>query len=74
MSTDTAGQLTQLYVKLEAIDSSLSKLALLSDMNTRQIALNTSITSLASEVSTLTAQVENLELSISALLTQLRSL
>lgn len=70
---DLATQVTDLYVKLEAIDSSLSKLAMKSEINTIQAALMVSLNSLVAQVTTLTDQVQSLESSISNLLTQLRN-
>jgi len=72
-NTDYAGQLTQIYNKLAALDVQVSKLALLSAMNTIQASLNSSMTTLAASVSTLTTTVETLELTMSALLSELRS-
>jgi hypothetical protein len=72
-NTDPASQLTQLYNKLVAIDSQQSKLALKSEMNTKQTELMTSLNALVASVSNLTAMVEALELNMSALLAELRS-
>lgn len=72
-NTDYASQLTQIYNKLVAIDAQMSKLALLSDMNSKQEALTISLNSIASSLVTLTDTVQKLELNMSELLAELRS-
>ena len=71
--TDYQAQLTQIYNKLVDLDAQQAKLALRSEMNTMQASLNTSITTLASAIDSLTTTVKKLELTMSTLLSELRS-
>lgn len=70
---DYQSQLTELYNKLSDIDNQLTKLALKSDMITSQSLLTNILNSISSRLSTLTADVEKLQLTVSGLLTELRS-
>jgi hypothetical protein len=72
-NTDYSSQLTQIYNKLAALDSQVSKMALRSEMNTIQASLNSSMVTLSSSLDTLTTTVEKLEVTMSALLSELRS-
>jgi hypothetical protein len=72
-NTSYQEQLTQIYNKLVAIDSQLSELALKSEMNTMQVSLTNSMSLLSNNLATLTATVEKLELTMSSLLSELRS-
>jgi hypothetical protein len=74
MATDYQGQLTAIYNKLADLDSKQSKLALLSAMNSIQSSLSNSVATIASDLGTLTVTVETLELTMSGLLAELRSL
>lgn len=70
---DYQAQLTQLYNKLVALDSKQSKMALRSEMNTSQAEVISQLNSLVAQVRNLTAEVQTLELTMSDLLTELRS-
>ena len=72
-NTDYASQLTQIYIKLSNIDSLLTKLSLMSDVNTIQVSLSNSLNIIASNLSTLMDEVNNLKLNMADLLNDLRS-
>lgn len=71
---DYQSQLTDLYNALSNIDSQLNKLALLSAMNTIQSGLSSQLNNISGRLNTLTGEVEKLKLSVSQLLTEVRSL
>lgn len=70
---DYAAQLTEIYNKLVAIDSKQSKMALKSEMNTMQTTTMSSLNSIAAQIQNLLYQVSQLELTMSDILTELRS-
>lgn len=67
-------QLTQIYNKLNTINSNLVKLSLMSNVNTIQVGLSSKLNDLSGDLSTLTGEVEELKLIISDLLARLISL
>lgn len=70
---DYQAQLTLLYNKLVLIDASLSKLALMSNVNTVQINMMASLNSLLARVQTLEYEVDMLKVSVANLITELRN-
>lgn len=70
---DYQAQLTQIYNKLSDIDQTVSRLALLSSVNTTQESMMSTMNNLIGMVRTLTAEVEQLKLNMSDLLSELRS-
>jgi len=72
-NSDYQAQLTALYGKLQDIESKLSKLALISYVNTIQSTLTTSLNNLSGKVNTLTGDIQNIQLQIADILTELRS-
>ena len=72
-NTDYQGQLTQIYNKLTDIQSTLSKLALMSDVNTIQSALQSYMNTISAKLDNLITEVHDLQLTMNDLIIQLRS-
>jgi 3-dehydroquinate dehydratase len=70
---DYQEQLTQIYNKLAAIQADLSKLALMSNVNTIQTSLQNQMNAITSRIDTLTTDVGTLILTMNDLIIELRS-
>ena len=70
---DYQAQLTLIYNKMAATQSSLARLSQMSQVNTIQSALQSQMDSLSSRLDTLTGEVQKLQLNVNDLLTILRS-
>jgi hypothetical protein len=72
--SDYASQLTEIYNKLGSIQSSLSKLALLSRVNTMQDYLQSQLNSLANRVKSCEDTLAQMQLTVSDILVEMRKL
>lgn len=70
---DYAGQLTQIYNKLVALDASMAKLALRSEMNTAQTSIMADLNTILGQIQSITYQLSQLDLTMTNLLAELRS-
>jgi hypothetical protein len=73
MATDYQAQVTALYQRLTAIDSQMAKLALKSYVNTIQASLTSLLNSLSGQMNTMNGDIQTMKLSMSDILTILRS-
>ena len=71
--TDYQASQTELYNRLSSIEATLAKLALMSNVNTIQVSLQSTMNALVARVDTLTTEVEKLQLTMSDLLIELRN-
>jgi hypothetical protein len=74
MSTDYATQLTEIYNKLIAIQGTLSKLALLSRVNSMQVDLQAQLNALTARMSTSEQAIASMTLTMSDILTEIKKL
>ena len=72
--SDYASQLTEIYNKLGNIQASLSKLALLSRVNTMQEYLQTQLNSLADRMGSCEDTLAQMQLTVSDILVEMRKL
>ena len=70
---DYQSQITEIYNKLSAINGILAKLALMSNVNTVQVGLQTEMDDISSRLDTITDEVESVQLAMSDLIVALRS-
>jgi hypothetical protein len=70
---DYQAQLTLIYNKLAAIQADLAKLALTSNVNSLQEALQTQLNIVAGKVNTLTTEVETIQLTMNDLIIEMRT-
>ena len=73
MATDYQGQITELYDRLAAIDSSLSLLALESRVNSLQETLQSRLDVISNSLSATETNVINIQLDLSDIITDLMS-
>jgi len=73
MATDYQQQITHLYDELASIQSSLVKLAYLTDVYAIQASLQTQMNSIAARLDTLTTTVETLQATMNDLIIELRN-
>jgi len=73
MATDYQTQITHLYDELASIQSSLVKLAYLTDVYAIQASLQTQMNSIATRLDTLTTTVETLQQTMNDLIIELRN-
>ena len=71
--SDYQSELTQIYNKLSAINASLVKLALMSNVNTVQNSLQGEMNSISSRLDSVSAELESIQLTMSDLIVELRS-
>ena len=74
MADDYASQLTQIYDKLVGIQASLSKLALLSRVNTMQEILQAQLNSISQKLHDLEIKMQEMQLSMNDIITEMRTL
>lgn len=73
-NTDYASQLTEIYVKLGNIQATLSKLALLSRVNTMQVSLQAQLNALVTRMATCEQMLAEMQLTVSNIITEMRTL
>ena len=73
-STDYAALLTDLYDKLGAIQATLSKLALISRVNTVQTTLQASVNALTTRMSSAEDSIVQMKLTVSDMIVEMRTL
>jgi hypothetical protein len=71
--SDYQSELTQIYNKLSAINGILSKLALMSNVNTVQSDMQGRMDSINSRLDSVSSEVESIQLAMSDLIVALRS-
>jgi hypothetical protein len=72
--SDYASQLTEIYNKLGAIQATLSKLALLSRINTMQVALQAQLDALLQRMQTAEVAMQEMQLTLNNLVVEVRNL
>ena len=72
--SDYATQLTEIYNKLGTIQSSLSKLALLSRVNTMQDILQGQLNTIAQKLHDLEITIQRMQVSVNDIITEMRTL
>lgn len=72
--SDYATQLTEIYDKLVVIQSSLSKLALLSRVNTMQVSLQAQLDAIAQTLHNLEQNMQTMQQTMTDIITEMRSL
>lgn len=73
-NTDYASQLTEIYNKLISIQSTLSKLALLSRVNTMQGELQNQLNAITARLATCEQAIAQMTLNMNDIITEMRTL
>jgi len=72
--SDYASQLTEIYDKLVGLQASLSKLALLSRVNTMQTTLQNQLNAISQKLHDMEITMQQMQLSMNDIITEMRSL